>query len=235
MTQSSTSRSLRAFAGILVLTLSGLAAAEPPLGAARLGYISGVVSFSPSSQPDWVQAVVNRPLTTGDRLWADSNSRAELQIGGASIRLGELTDVTLLNFDDRITQVQLLQGSLNVHVRRIGVSQSLEIDTPNLAFTLRQIGDYRIDVDPDGSATAVRVHNGRFYGTDHSDYETLVAQPDDDFDSWARTRDRSDDDSPSARYVSPDVVGYQDLDGNGTWRSDPKYGYVWTPNRVAAG
>lgn len=202
MTQSSTSRSLRAFAGILVLTLSGLAAAEPPLRAARLGYINGVVSFSPSSQPDWVQAVVNRPLTTGDRLWADSNSRAELQIGGASIRLGELTDVTLLNFDDRITQVQLLQGSLNVHVRRIGVSQSLEIDTPNLAFTLRQIGDYRIDVDPDGSATAVRVHNGRgevygegasytvdpkrgyrFYGTDHSDYETLVAQPDDDFDS----------------------------------------------------
>ena len=50
---------------------SGLASAEPPSRAARLGYISGTVSFSPAAQPDWVQAVVNRPLTTGDRLWAD--------------------------------------------------------------------------------------------------------------------------------------------------------------------
>ncbi len=254
MTQSNASRLLRVFAGILVISLSGWAVADPPLRAARLGYISGVVSFSPSSQPDWVQAAVNRPLTTGDRLWADSNSRAELQIGGASIRLGELTDVTLLNLDDSITQVQLLQGSLNLHVRQLGARQSFEIDTPNLAFTLRLIGDYRVDVDPDGSATAVRVHSGRgeiygegasytvdpnrgyrFYGTDLSDYEALVAQPDDDFDRWARTRDHGENDSPSARYVSPDVIGYQDLDGNGTWREDPNYGYVWTPNRVAAG
>ena len=32
-----------------------------------------------------------------------------------------------------------------------------------------------------------------------------------------------------------DVVGYQDLDANGTWRADPTYGNVWIPNRVAAG
>jgi len=247
-------RSLQVFAGLLMLAASGWAIAEPPLRAARLGLINGAVSFSPGGQGDWVQAVVNRPLTTGDRLWADANSRAELQIGGASIRLGALTNVTLLNLDDRIAQVQLVQGSLNVRVRHLGPRQSFEINTPNLALTLRQPGNYRIDVDPDGSATAVRVKSGRgevygdgasytvdpqrgyrFYGTDLSDYETLVARPDDEFDRWARTRDRRDDDSPSARYVSPDVVGYQDLDRNGTWRSDPRYGNVWTPDRVPAG
>ena len=52
----------------MTLMWSGLASADPPSRAARLGYISGTVSFSPASQPDWVQAVVNRPLTTGDRL-----------------------------------------------------------------------------------------------------------------------------------------------------------------------
>ena len=254
MARSSIFRSLRVVAGLLMFVLSSGAIAEPPLRAARLGLISGAVSFSPGGQPDWVQAVINRPLTTGDRLWADANSRAELQLGGASIRLGALTNVTLLNLDDRIVQVQLLQGSLNVRVRRLGPRQSFEINTSNLAFALRQPGEYRIDVDPDGSATAVRVKSGRgevygegasytvdpqrgyrFYGTDLSDYETLVARPDDEFDRWARTRDRREDDSPSARYVSPDVVGYQDLDSNGTWRSDPNYGYVWTPNRVPAG
>ena len=81
-------RPLLVLASTLILTFSGWAAAEPPSRAARLGYISGTVSFSPAGQPDWVQAVVNRPLTTGDRLWADANSRAEVQVGGAAIRLG---------------------------------------------------------------------------------------------------------------------------------------------------
>src|SRR4029077_11015724 len=31
-----------------------------------------------------------------------------------------------------------------------------------------------------------------------------------------------------------DVVGYQDLDANGTWRTDASYGNVWIPSRVAA-
>ena len=42
----------------------------------------------------------------------------------------------------------------------------------------------------------------------------------DEFDRWASDRDRSYDNSVSARYVSQDVVGYQDLDANGTWRVD---------------
>ncbi len=241
-------------ASFLALTFSGLAAADPPSRVARLGYISGSASFSPAGQPDWVQAMVNRPLTTGDRLWAGTNSRVELQLGGAAIRLGAATSVTLLNLDDRIVQVQLSQGTLKVRVRRMGPEQTFEVDTPNLAFTLRRPGDYRIDVDPNDDATAVRVLSGdadvygegrsyavnpqqgyRFYGTDLSDYELLAPRRDDEMDLWARERDRRDENSPSARYVSPEVVGYEDLDSNGTWRVDPNYGNVWIPARVAAG
>ena len=239
---------------VVALTFSGWAAADPPTRAARLGYVSGSASFSPAGEPDWVQAVVNRPLTTGDRLWADAGSRAELQVGGAAIRLGELTSVTLLNVDDRIVQVQLSQGTLKVRVRRMRPDQTFEVDTPNLALTLRRSGDYRIEVDSNDDATAVRVQSGeadaygegrsyaidarqgyRFYGTDLSDYDLLGAQPSDDFDRWASERDRRDDKSPSARYVSPEVIGYEDLDANGTWHRDPDYGNVWTPSRVAAG
>ena len=247
-------RPLLALVSLTILTFASLASAEPPSRVARLGYLSGTVSFSPAGDADWVQAVVNRPLTTGDRLWADANSRAELQLGGAAIRLGAGTSVTLLNLDDRIAQLELSQGSLKVRVRRLGRDQSFEVDTPNLAFTLRQPGDYRIDVDPNGDATAVTVQSGeaevygegasyavnpqrgyRFYGTGLSDYDTLTSRRDDDLDRWASERDRRVDTSLTARYVSSEVVGYEDLDANGTWRSDPNYGNVWMPNRVAAG
>ncbi|MDO8788465.1 MAG: hypothetical protein Q7J42_10395 [Sulfuritalea sp.] len=240
--------------GLTALALSGWSAAEPPSRVARLSYISGIVSFSPAGQPEWVQAMVNRPLTTGDRLWVDANSRAELQVGGAAIRLGAGTSVTLLNLDDRIAQVQLSQGTLKVRVRRMGPNQVFEVDTANLAFTSRRAGEYRIDVDPNDDATAVMVHSGRaevygqgasyavtrqqgyrFYGTGLSDYDFLAVPRDDDLDRWARERDRRGDNSMSARYVSPEVVGYEDLDANGTWRADPNYGNVWTPTRVAAG
>ena len=44
---------------------------DPPTRVARLGYIEGSVSFQPAGEPDWVAAVSNRPMTTGDKLWAD--------------------------------------------------------------------------------------------------------------------------------------------------------------------
>jgi hypothetical protein len=109
---------------IAALALGGWVAAEPPSRAARLSEIRGTVSFSPAGQHDWVRAVTNRPLTTGDRLWVGANSRAELQVGGAAMRLGGGTSVTLLNLDDRIAQVQLSQGTLKARVRRIGRNQA---------------------------------------------------------------------------------------------------------------
>ena len=37
-----------------------------PECAARLGYMEGSVSFQPAGESEWVQAVSNRPMTTGD-------------------------------------------------------------------------------------------------------------------------------------------------------------------------
>jgi len=253
-TQSLRLRILAFVAGIAMAACSGWAAADPPSRVARLGYTSGAVSFSPAGENDWVLATINRPLTTGDRLWADAGSRAEIQVGGAMIRMNGGTAVSVLNLDDRIAQLQLTQGTLNVRVWRLEPNQVFEVDTPNLAFTLRQPGEYRIMVDPDGNATDIIVRRGqgevygegaayvidsrqpyRFTGTGLREYEYLDAPRLDEFDTWAIDRDRTYDNSVSARYVSPDVVGYQDLDANGTWRADAAYGNVWIPNRVAAG
>jgi len=247
-------RAFALVAGMTVLTVAGLASADPPSRVARLGYMTGAISFSPAGENDWVLAPINRPLTTGDRLWADAGARAEIQVGGAMIRMNAGTAVSILNLDDQIAQLQLTQGTLNVRVLRLASGQMFEIDTPNLAFTLRQPGAYRIEVEPDGSATTIIVRKGqgevygedaayvidsrqpyRFVGTGLREYQYVDAPRLDEFDSWSSDRDHSYDSSVSARYVSPDVIGYQDLDANGAWRADATYGNVWFPNRVASG
>ena len=227
---------------------------DPPGRVARLNYIQGSLSFQPGGETDWVQANPNRPLTTGDNLWADRNSRGELHIGSSSIRIGSETGITFLNLDDRTVQIQLAQGSMNINVRRLDGGDDYEIDTPNLAFTLQRPGEYRVNVDPNGNATTITVRSGEgeatgggsdyhmdsgdqatFSGTDTLTYEGGQAGQPDEFDAWCRGRDDREEHSQSARYVSRDVTGYDDLDDNGEWRNTPDYGYVWFPTRVAAG
>ncbi|HEY8358754.1 MAG TPA: DUF6600 domain-containing protein, partial [Ramlibacter sp.] len=43
-------------------------------------------------------------------------------------------------------------------------------------------------------------------------------------------RNRAEDQSLSARHVPRGVVGYQQLDGHGTWSQDATHGSVWYPN-----
>ena len=240
--------------GVTFLAFSGWVSADPPSRVGRLGYMTGGVSFSPAGENDWVRASMNRPLTTGDRLWTEARARTEIQLGGAMVRMGANTSVSILNLDNRIVQLQLTQGTLNVRVRRLVSNQVFEVNTPNLSFTLRQAGEYRITVDPDGNGTTIIVRQGRgeaygegaayvldsrqsyrFTGTGLRDYRYVNAPRLDEFDRWSSERERRYDNSRSARYVSQDVVGYQDLDANGTWRADVTYGNVWYPNRVSSG
>src|SRR5258708_15734686 len=60
---------------------------DPPSRVARLGYMQGSISFQPAGESEWVEAVRNRPLTTGDKIWADRASRSELRLGSAALTL----------------------------------------------------------------------------------------------------------------------------------------------------
>src|SRR4029077_10925 len=134
---------------------------DPPGRVARLDLSRGSISFRPAGEDDWVTAVSNRPMVTGDDLWADEDSRAEVHIGSSAIRLGAKTGITFLALDDNTTQIRLAQGSLIVRVRHVDDDDNYEIDTPNIAFTLLQPGEYRVDVSQDGSQTVVTAWHGR--------------------------------------------------------------------------
>jgi hypothetical protein len=226
---------------------------DPPVRVGRLSFASGEVSFSPAGNDEWVEAQVNRPLVTGDRVWADNNSRAEISVDDSTWWLGDQTSVTVSNLDDRIAQMQIHEGTLDVRVRRLPAGNIIEIDTPNLAFSVTRPGRYRIDVDAQDGATIVAVREGagdvygenasyvvaagqayRFYGTDLRDSELVALPGVDAFERWSMERDRRFTNSVAARYVSPDVVGYEDLDSYGTWSAEATYGNVWFPRSVAS-
>ena len=70
------------------------------------------------------------------------------------------TSLTLTNVNDDIVQVELDQGTLNLHIRHLFGGETYEIDTPNQAFTILKAGDYRFDVDPNADTTSVAVWRG---------------------------------------------------------------------------
>jgi hypothetical protein len=229
-------------------------AQDPPTRVARLNYSSGSVSFQPGGEGDWVTAVQNRPLTTGDNLWADKDSRAELHIGSTAMRMDSETSLTFLDLDDHNSQLRLSLGTLLVRVRHLDDGDLFEVDTPNLAFTIQSPGEYRIDVNADGNQTMTTVWHGRaeatgggysytvvagqqavFDGTDELDHQIRQLPRSDDFDAWAFDRDAREDHADSSNYISAEMTGYEDLDDYGRWRYDADYGPVWTPVSVAPG
>ncbi len=228
---------------------------DPPGRVARLDFSDGSVSFRPAGEDDWVSGVPNRPLVTGDDLWTDEDSRAEVHVGSTAIRMGAKTGITLLALDDRTTQIRLAQGSMILRVRHVDDDDTYEVDTPNVAFTVLQPGEYRFDVSEDGSQTITEIWHGRGRATgggytynvvagqsatftgnqDHIDYDLGQIPGSDDFDQWAFDRDGHEDNADSANYVSREMTGYEDLDDNGDWSYVAGYGPCWRPRAVAVG
>lgn len=228
---------------------------DPPSRVARLSYLHGAVSFVPAGENDWVEAQLNRPLISGDKLWTDRSARAAMELGDSVLRIDENSSFDFLNLDDNTAQIELTQGTLNLHVRRLYDGQNYEVDTPTLAFVVSRVGEYRIDVAPNGDSTIVTVKTGGgdVYGEDNArfhveegqsvmfrdpqlrDYSVNDLPRPDAFDDFCYERDRQWNDSSSRRYVSEEVIGYQDLDRYGEWNDVPDYGNVWYPTSVSVG
>jgi hypothetical protein len=224
---------------------------DPPSRVARISYLDGSVSLQPGGEGDWGSAARNRPMTIGDKIWVDKDARAELQAGAVSIHLGSMTALSFLNLDAGMTQMRLAEGSVNFRVSELREGDVVEVDTPTLAFMVKQAGAFRIDVDENGDSARVTVIRGEgevtaggktypvhaeeraeFTGTDNIESHFERAPGPDGLDNWADQRDRKEDNSVSGKYVSRDMDGYSDLDDHGDWRDEPEYGHVWYPREV---
>ena len=228
---------------------------DPPAQVARIGDVQGDVSFMAAGATQWSAGEANYPMTSGDRLYADQNSRAEIQNGSTDVRMWQSTDVTLTNLTNQYEQLGLAQGSIRVRVYEINQGGTVEVDTPNGSAVITQPGDYRIDAYGGDSGSDVIVNSGavqitgpnglnqevsagqavQMTGTDQVQLTSLNMPAFDGLDDWSIERDHQILNSQSARYVSRDTPGYSDLDANGSWSPSPDYGPVWYPSNVPVG
>jgi hypothetical protein len=218
----------------------------------RLALVDGEVSFWRPGAEDWSPAQVNTALAEGDELYAAERANVELQIGSrAFVRAGSDTQIGLEALDDDTMQYRVTGGHAAFDLKRLPSGQSVEIDTPRAAFTIRRPGYYRVDVDEQRSVFSAR-HGGRAHAIADNgeelaivDGEQLVLADDtagfgvtpaaafDDWDRWNEERTASFAETPrSASYVSSEVAGVDDLDRYGDWQEEPRYGRVWRPRDV---
>ncbi len=141
---------------------------------------------------------------------------------------------------------------------RVRGREQIEIDTPNIAAgdPLRP-GSYRIEVNDAGDATAVKIGQGRGGSQrpvdQHADVHDGQAvtfrrhrrswwpttprarAPADEFDRWSMDRERarrSRGPLRARRNMSrPTSRATTISTSDGSWSSEPEYGYVWTPTR----
>ena len=228
--------------------------ADPPSVVARVSVLLGNVSIEPASVDQFSAAEMNYPLTTGDRLYADVGANAELQTDTLAVRLGQSTDLTVTAMTDTLAQFGLAQGSVHLHSFSLDPGQTVEMDTPNIAVTVLQPGDVRVDVDAASDTTTVTVVAGqvevdgngiqqllqagqrvRLGGSDPVSAQWLYAAQADGLDAFSSDRDGAYASAAASesQYVNPGTIGAEDLSANGDWETDSDYGAVWYPAGVA--
>ena len=245
-----------AMAVMMVMQAHAQQAEDPPAEVARVSVLLGNVSVEPASVDQFSAAITNDALTTGDRLYTDVGANAELETGQVAVRLGQQTDLTITAMTDALQQFGLAQGSVHLRSFALAPGTAVELDTPNVAVTVLEPGDVRVNVDPDGGVTTVELSSGqvhvdgngfqqvlqggqsvRLEGNNPISSQATDAAVPDGLDQFSNDRDAAYQSGVQGvdAYMNPATIGAEDLNGNGDWETDPDVGAVWYPTGVAVG
>ena len=233
--------------------------ADPLTSIARLNLVTGSVSLLPAGEDQWIDALLNRPLTVGDSLWTDTSAKAALEFSNkTAIWLNSSTSLKILNITDNLGQFQLAEGTIVLIADKIKPGQTYEIDTPNIALIISKPGYYRIDVKNEAEASStivsVKIGLGEVYGqntttpleikegttclytgVDLQNPTCTQLKSLDEFDNLVLQQEKHTLEAKNtSNYVSPSVLGYQDLESSGSWQTDENYGNIWVPENVSS-
>jgi hypothetical protein len=223
---------------------------------ARVSYINGQVSFWRPGAQEWAEARVNTPLSPGDLLYTGPDGSVEVQFGPrAFVRAGNGTQLGLDNQEPDYVQFRITSGHAALDVRELPSGNTVEMATPNAAFTVERAGYYHVDLHDD--STTFRSHRGGsatitpaggaatplapnqqivVSGTDAPRVEPAGPAPQlSAWDRWNYQRTAYLIQPSLTQHVSPSLYGTEALAQHGTWRTEETYGSVWVPTTVAPG
>jgi hypothetical protein len=251
----------RPFVGLVVILVAWMAMSrpaaaqppdDPPGRVGRLVELQGVVRLYDQQTQEWIDRPHNWPVTSGDRVRTEPESRAEVHVGSITLRLGGGTDLLVQRLDDEYLSLQLDAGSLALRVDQPELALRTTITTAEGRWSPQQPGHYRIDRVAESSKASVWRGELWFDGSDSRlsvaagrrvdvwlQGPRLVTQyrwgeiEHDAFADWVQRDEQALARAPAAQYVSPEMTGWQDLDRYGTWVNDAELGGVWIPAVVA--
>ena len=221
----------------------------------RLSYADGEVSYFRPGGQEWAPAQVNTAVAPGDEFYTGNRGNLELQIGArAYVRAWGDSQLGLVNQEPDFVQIKVTAGHVALDLRTVEPGRTVEIDTPQAAFTIERSGYYRIDVTESGTSFVTR-RSGQatmtpaggqavtiasseevvLEGAETPTVRSFVAPELDVWDRWNYARTDGLIDAISSRYVPAGVYGVDDLDHHGDWRVVPNYGSVWVPQAVPSG
>ena len=226
---------------------------DPPGRVARLSEVNGQVWLLGGDSDEWVSAVRNQPVTTGDRLATEAGARAELQVGSTTLRVDASSELEVTRLDDDHLSLMLHSGSAAARLREAADAGEFDLSTDSGRFRALRAGRYRFDRT--GNASHLTVYDGQavYEGQNsaltvnpgqHAEFwidannvaQYAMSGPSNDaFAGWVNERDRAIvTQAPAYQYVSPEMTGAEDLDRYGSWEQTQEYGVLWTPRVVAA-
>jgi len=222
---------------------------EPPGRVGRVALVQGKVSIGGDVGEASQDALVNWPVTTRNLITTEAGGRTEVRVGSTAIRIDADSSLEITELDDDSVRLRLHYGSTSIRILSEDVLPEFELTTPQGRVRMLKPGRLRVDAERlrdtsvvsvfdgeaqvEGGGANLTIRAGRSAELRDEDVRTLQARSD-AFDTWSLERDRAFDGSRSARYVTTDMTGYEELDRHGSWQDDPEYGALWLPT-VAPG
>ena len=136
-----------------------------------------------------------------------------------------------------------------MRLHTLAPGEDFEIETPQYTFHFNRLGAYRVEAGETGDVVAaVRFGDAELFRSDGATMAVPRGKQArsaaggspaielggnlDQFETWCVERDRREDLSATAQYVSRDIPGYADLDEHGAWRPVDQYGMAWFPSNM---
>jgi hypothetical protein len=255
-------RSLPAF----IIALAALAAASVAFAGddvTSLSYISYVeryATLNPAQNQETLDAVVNMPVLTGDRLDTSRGARVEVQLAdGSTVWVDEFStldfDAIALSRDNPAdkTALYLSQGTVGVEIPpTAGGDGAMRLDSPAGTLYLDRPGLYRVDLSgnevhvqsytglaelPVGVGSAL-LRGGEEATLDQGGdlQKAALSESTDDFWNWVQELREPASSGVTAEHVDArDASRAAVLDNYGDWVYVPTFSsWMWRP-RVAVG
>ncbi len=238
-----------------VLSCLGSAHADPVPDAARVGRVaalSGGAQVWDPQERQWFRLIVNRPVSSGDRMQVERDSRLELQFGSLDVFAAAGSELEVVRLDDEALTLRVIQGSVVARVQTVQWAQELNLQTDECGVKASGSGLIRLDRQAVTASSAVSALRGGLQvvvgdsrldlaagqrlevGGPGSVLNLRSIEPSQDpWADWIAARDQMQPaGSVPQSAVGAEITGLDALDRHGRWDTHPEMGWVWMPSAV---